>query len=571
MATWQEMLREARRAAGLSQEELAQRVGASPKTVERLESGTSAPPRRRLLAICRALGLDHDSTDTLLRAAGLDPLTAYPASSRRPLGELRRLLSRLDFPALAHNARVEIIVWNDAANRVAELDFGRDRPNLQQRSLFRIAVDKHFLARIENWAEILRLLVQNFKTLEYDILDPTKDPMYFQALVADLMQSDRFVDLMTLWQLTQKETLVVRGYFPARWRVRGDQILSFHCTHTGMDLFNAIGLIAWYPADAATWDWLRATAPVPTNAATKTDATDGADIGDDNDADDAGESAGRLLRWARDSTGLTQKQLAEKTGITAGMLTLLEHDKRHLTAEFVERAVMALQMDPALANELRLRAGLDPVASDWTPGVIERGTRGLYFRYEPDRLHNLLQSTRAWLHDHIPERPYPCLSLDETATLLCWNDLLAAALPEPLRAGLRQDANFVDWLLAPASRAAIGDWETAALELLNSLLHHAPGYPQPRCDLPRIVRRLDLLAAADPALHPLLHALTARLSLPASMEWWPIPIALRADDGTPLRYIAALNTWNDYDTLWCLELHPADGTTWDWLNSRAGG
>ena len=563
MAEWREMLRGARRTAGLSQGELARRMGESPKTIERLENArTGKPPRKRLLAACRALRLDDESTNAILQAAGLEPLSAFPASTARPLAELHKLLARLDFPVLAINSRVEIVAWNDAANRVAELDFGRDRPELRQRSLFRIAVDPHFLRRVVNWDEIISLMVRNFIWLDYDILNPAKDPVYFQALVADLMQSEKFPALMKMWQEGQPDPISVRGYFPAQWRVQGERILNFHCIHTGGDLFNAITLVMWYPADAQTWEWLRAgAAAVP---ASVPDAEGAPQFGGDD-----GESAGRLLHWARVSNGVTQRQLADAIGVTVALLTALENDKRRLTEPVIEAAARVLQMDAALANELRMRAGLDPLPSDWAPGVLTHAQAGIYYRFWKPTLEDNLALTRAYFSERVPERPFPLLACDADGTILSFNDLFALALPDALRGCIARGANLLDLLFSPALRACAADWQNMARVLLYNLLNRAPGYSRPRCDAAQIVRRIDAFASADPTLVPLMQELLADIATVSTLEWFPVTLALRTDEGTPLRYIAALETTNEWDTFWCFELHPGDGETWHWLNARA--
>src|SRR5262245_45482357 len=53
-----ELLRDRRRAAGLTQEELAQRAGVSPRSISELERGGAHIPRRDTVAlVVRALGL----------------------------------------------------------------------------------------------------------------------------------------------------------------------------------------------------------------------------------------------------------------------------------------------------------------------------------------------------------------------------------------------------------------------------------------------------------------------------------------------------------------------------------
>ena len=52
------LIREARRRAGLTQAELAERIGTTQSAVARLERGRSAPSAERLARIVRACGLE---------------------------------------------------------------------------------------------------------------------------------------------------------------------------------------------------------------------------------------------------------------------------------------------------------------------------------------------------------------------------------------------------------------------------------------------------------------------------------------------------------------------------------
>ena len=62
-------LAELRRAAGLTQEELAERCGLSVRAISAIESGrVERPHRRSLLAVADALDLDDDQRAGLIRA-----------------------------------------------------------------------------------------------------------------------------------------------------------------------------------------------------------------------------------------------------------------------------------------------------------------------------------------------------------------------------------------------------------------------------------------------------------------------------------------------------------------------
>lgn len=76
-------LRDARRAAGLQQEELARRAGVSRMTVQRLEAGTIDPRVSTVLVLARALGLEL----LLVPAALRTEVEGFVQSGGRVLGQ----------------------------------------------------------------------------------------------------------------------------------------------------------------------------------------------------------------------------------------------------------------------------------------------------------------------------------------------------------------------------------------------------------------------------------------------------------------------------------------------------
>jgi transcriptional regulator with XRE-family HTH domain len=96
-----DLVREARRRAGLTQRELAERVGSTQSSVARLESGRTAPSFESVLHLVRACGFDLDvmlverDHDDWRQAARLRDLTADERARRHDrviaqMYELRR-------------------------------------------------------------------------------------------------------------------------------------------------------------------------------------------------------------------------------------------------------------------------------------------------------------------------------------------------------------------------------------------------------------------------------------------------------------------------------------------------
>ncbi len=79
-------LRDARRAAGLSQEELADRAGLSRMTVQKLEAGSIDPRVSTLMVLARALGLELALVPAELKPAVEDFLRSGGRVVAQPAG-----------------------------------------------------------------------------------------------------------------------------------------------------------------------------------------------------------------------------------------------------------------------------------------------------------------------------------------------------------------------------------------------------------------------------------------------------------------------------------------------------
>ena len=90
------LLREARLRAGLSQVELAERIGKDRVQIGRYEAGAVAPSLDTLLELIRACGFDLSLDLRPLQSVPDEPLTALRQLS--PDARLERMLRRIDAP-----------------------------------------------------------------------------------------------------------------------------------------------------------------------------------------------------------------------------------------------------------------------------------------------------------------------------------------------------------------------------------------------------------------------------------------------------------------------------------------
>ena len=99
------LIREARRRAGLTQRELAARVGTTQSAIARIEAGDSSPSLERVVRLVRACGFDLD-----LRVVPLDEdawTLAEQGLRLSPDERLNRLLSGIELLEEGRRARME--------------------------------------------------------------------------------------------------------------------------------------------------------------------------------------------------------------------------------------------------------------------------------------------------------------------------------------------------------------------------------------------------------------------------------------------------------------------------------
>jgi transcriptional regulator with XRE-family HTH domain len=96
------LVREARKRAGLTQAEVAARVGTTQSAVARIESGRVSPSLERLTALVRACGLDIDVR--LVPYDDHDVSIAFQNLELAPGERVTRMMSAYHFSTAAHEA-----------------------------------------------------------------------------------------------------------------------------------------------------------------------------------------------------------------------------------------------------------------------------------------------------------------------------------------------------------------------------------------------------------------------------------------------------------------------------------
>jgi transcriptional regulator with XRE-family HTH domain len=564
MPAWHELLRQARRGQGLRQYTLAEEARVSLRTVTSYERGTAQPSRDTLLKLSTALRLGRETTNALLTEAGFDalPVGNLARFERRslPFAAMQREIDGYNWPCLVMSDDMTILLWNAPATWVAELDFATALPDLAERTLMRVAALTHFRDRVLNWDEVISVMVALLKA---DFEDPARYAEVmptFAKLAQDLATRpeyrDAFPQMMQIWQRVVPRQDVARTSFRADWQLADGTGLAFDCLLSSWNDFDAAWAFDWFPADGTTTAWLTEH-PKPASLQASAQDAPGC-VGQADEVAPTDWSS--IFRSVREKSGLTQRALAQAVGVAEDTIGSFEQGRRRPSRAIVLRLARALHLDGATSNLLLTGAGHAPIASE-----IARSVAGLPSqdpRFRPERWQVLAASTAAKLNDLIAIHPWPCVVLDERcrprATNAAAQRLLGAALKSETLLHLLVSRAFRDRVLnynevvsaiAPSDlkRLVAGAARTSRRAPLNELL--------------------DQLAAEDPEGFARLRAIWESAAEPALSTRATSPVLWKVDGVAILTFHGVLSLWSDYLWYWALDLHPADGVTWAWLET----
>lgn len=129
-----EKLYELRRAAGLSQEELAERLNVSRQAVSKWENGAAQPELSKLVELSRLYGVSVDELLSLEEAEKGDAKAASSVDSstlprprlrRIPLPRRRRFAGKSSFSARRRSASPSPSVWHSTITTASSSSSGR--------------------------------------------------------------------------------------------------------------------------------------------------------------------------------------------------------------------------------------------------------------------------------------------------------------------------------------------------------------------------------------------------------------------------------------------------------------
>lgn len=585
MAAWHDVFRSARERSGLSQEALAQRAGLSEETISSWERGKRRPSQRSLARALDAVAPSGAVRDEILRLAGFE---ADPPPRLRRLQDLRvgptylnREIAAYPWPCLVLNEHHEIVAWNAPATRVAEMDFAARLPQRWQRNLMRITTMPHFRDRVVNWEEIAAKLISVLKNDQVSINVSEEDKQYYATVMTDIARDhpDVLSDLFRLWNTVEPQQEGGRLFYNPVWRVEDGSVLRFNTVTSGWDDFDATWASDWQPADAGTWRWLTGSGAglVPAQHPDETSKDVGL-LTDDagapamaGDAMAASSSLGRMLRTARRDARMTQRELAEVSGLAEATISAYERGARRPTREHLLAFAYAAQLDTATTNVALRDLGYDPEPSDWALFVTGMDRRNPYDRHRhwqaPDEWRDALVWSPAQIEQEVGQHRWPCFVTNQQCEIVVSNRAAQQVLNLRLNRDLPrpEDRHVLRFVLGRYFRDHVANWDDVADALLPGALSQP--FRDDRTPAAAALRRvMRELRSADPELIGRLTELWRRARPTMLTNRLVIPIQWKHDDSSSLAFNCIASPWG-LTGGWALDWHPADAATWDRLGT----
>ena len=274
---WRQKLRDVRKAAGVSQREVAGRSGLSQETIRAYESGRRRPTRERLTAILQALETPAYDSNEILTDAGfaLSP-TLFPADEYPnfyfTIDELQAEVETVPWPEFVSDNGNQVVAANAAVQALWGIDFARERATRTraQMSLLGVASRRRFADRVVNWDECVAVMAAIFKGRPVKPASLDEPDPYFAEVLQEFANGDPafLARLVGIWVATPAQEAKVRWSYRVVWRDEEFGEMRFQCLVSMASDPDGLGFNDWQPTDAETWAVLeqvkqRAAPPVP--------------------------------------------------------------------------------------------------------------------------------------------------------------------------------------------------------------------------------------------------------------------------------------------------------------------
>ncbi len=262
MDEWRQLLVQARKAVGVSRQQLADQAHLSADTLKSYELGPRRPSRARLTAILDALKIERKARNDILAAAGFVPdgLALIPGEPRGGFShrEAAALIETLRWPAFVLDEYVTVVAANESAQRLWGVDLRSEFTDPVDRNLLSVASNARFADRCLNWDEAIGTVMSVFKQKEWGRVEQLDDPSpVFAAVLQRFLDGDPgyVTRLAELWEKTPSARWdrKMRWSYPVVWHDPDAGIIRFECTVTVASHADSTNFNDWIPIGAESW------------------------------------------------------------------------------------------------------------------------------------------------------------------------------------------------------------------------------------------------------------------------------------------------------------------------------
>ena len=259
---WRAELREARRALGLTQQQLAERAGISLHTVRAYERGARRPPREQLEKVFAALKVPNAQANAIREHAGYAPVRSlFTAEFEHgyfyAADELPAAVEGVPWPEFVVKDTLELIAANRAVCALWGIDLERERGRRSraQMNLLSVASDRRFADAVLNWDECIGVMIGVFKGARPRPLQMDEGNPYLDQVLAAFAGGDpAFLRrLLDAWNTTEAREPKVRWTYPVVWRDEECGTMRFLATVSTASEPDALSFNDWVPVDAESW------------------------------------------------------------------------------------------------------------------------------------------------------------------------------------------------------------------------------------------------------------------------------------------------------------------------------
>ena len=203
--------------------------------------------------VLTALEVPRLDANRIREACGFSPKSQPGDGFWFTLHELREEIETYDWPVFIVFGGMEILLANQSAQRVWNVDLTREFVEPDARSLIAVAADARFAERVENWLELVTFILGHAKGSGWsDLADP---PPYFAEGIRRFAEgNERYLaGLINAWTNAVPLPPRFRYRYRVHWRDPQAGVMRFRCVLTTASLADELAWNEWVPADAESW------------------------------------------------------------------------------------------------------------------------------------------------------------------------------------------------------------------------------------------------------------------------------------------------------------------------------